>query len=192
MAELVVFTGPMFSSKSSRLIDMAKNGIHARKRVLGVIPEVDTRTPGMIATREICEDGTFRIVRQIPAVYVRNFKEFDDIVITREPQILCIDEVQFFGEWIVDYLGMLMEENRDTDLSIYVSGLDMDFSRKPFGYMPDIFALANEVHKATAICFKCGAKAQLTQKLVPGPTVEVDDGRKYEARCWRCHDIPGL
>ena len=82
---------------------------------------------------------------------------------------------------------------------VILSGLDQDFLGRPFGPMPGLLALADEVTKLTAICTVCGAEATRTQRLVGGrpagrddPLIVVGgvDDEKYEARC-RAHHVIG-
>ena len=48
--------------------------------------------------------------------------------------------------------------------AVIVAGLDMDFRGVPFGPMPELLALAEEVQKITAICSRCGAQQYAESK----------------------------
>jgi thymidine kinase len=87
----------------------------------------------------------------------------------------------------------------DEGRSVLVSGLDRDFLGRPFGPMPTLLALADQVTKLTAICTVCGADATRTQRLVAGRPAASDDplivvggmhDDRYEARC-RAHHVVG-
>jgi thymidine kinase len=77
----------------------------------------------------------------------------------------------------------------------------MDFAARPFGPMPTLLALADEVTMLTAICVVCGETATRTQRLVSGRPAAIDDPvvvvggydaaalETYEARCIRHHEI---
>ena len=78
--------------------------------------------------------------------------------------VVAIDEVQFFDWEITD----VCEELAEHDKRVVVAGLDMDFRGEPFGPMPLLMALAEEVDNLHAICMVCGAPATRTQRLIDG------------------------
>ncbi|NUM49172.1 MAG: hypothetical protein HUU38_31110, partial [Anaerolineales bacterium] len=82
-------------------------------------------------------------------------------------------------------------------IRVIVAGLDMDFRGEPFGPIPQLLSLADQVDKLQAICIICGEPAYCTQRLVNGhpahyhdPVIIVGAQEMYEARCRRCHKIP--
>jgi len=89
-------------------------------------------------------------------------------------------------------------ELADRGLRVLAAGLDQNFRGEPFGPMPLLMALAEQVDKLHAICVVCGASASRTQRLIDGRPARYDDpiilvggSESYEARCRTCHDIPG-
>ena len=73
----------------------------------------------------------------------------------------------------------------------------MDFRARPFGPMPTLLSIADEVVKLHAICMVCGAEASRTQRLINGmpapataPTVLIGAAEQYEARCRRHQRCP--
>ncbi len=82
-------------------------------------------------------------------------------------------------------------------IRVIVAGLDQDFRGDPFGPMPIILSLAEQVSKLHAICVVCGKDASRTQRMIDGrpayfeePTVVVGGSESYEARCRTHHDVP--
>ncbi len=68
----------------------------------------------------------------------------------------------------------------------------MDFRGEPFGPMPQLLAVAEEVEKVHAICARCGAPASYTQRLTAAQEqVVVGAADIYEARCRRCFEPGG-
>jgi thymidine kinase len=72
----------------------------------------------------------------------------------------------------------------------------MDFRGCPFGPVPHLLAVADEVVKLRAICARCGADASRSQRLINGrpapataPTVLIGAEEHYEARCRHCHEV---
>jgi thymidine kinase len=105
-----------------------------------------------------------------------------------EPDVIAIDEVQFFEPEMINTIERNILFKR-----VIVSGLDMDFRKKPFGIMPELLAMAKEVLKLTAVCQVCGKDAMYTQRLLngkpaslTGQTVIVGGTEQYEARCAKC------
>jgi len=71
----------------------------------------------------------------------------------------------------------------------------MDFRGEPFGPIPNLMAIADEVLKLHAICVVCGDDATMTQRLINGkpaswhdPIILIGAEEKYEARC-RLHHV---
>ena len=198
MAYLKVITGPMFSGKTEELLRILHRSGLAGKRIVVVKPKIDSRTDEEIASRRLKEDQEdeqgreFAKYGSFPASSVQSAEELETIIHQEKPAIIGIDEAQFFQPWLFDYLAQLLRRYNDSDLQILVAGLDMDAWGRPFGMMPHIMALADEVQKETAICFRCKQPAMYTQKLSSSnQQVEVGDADIYEARCRVCHIIPG-
>ncbi len=108
--------------------------------------------------------------------------------------VVAIEEAQFFGEQLVPVVHRLLAEGRQ----VYVTGLNQDFRGEPFGVMPDLMSLADELSLLTAICQKCHGVATRTQRIIDGapapwdsPTVLVGGADYYEARCPDCHEVLG-
>lgn len=194
MARLEVITGPMFSGKSEELIRRLNRAIYAEQNVLVVKPKIDTRNEGKIASRKKKDkkDVKFEEFDSFPAHEISTSKEFVELVSQHKPDVLAIDEAQFFQEWLLELIDELLDKEEHTNFKIIVSGLDMDAWRKPFGIMPQLMASANEVIKFSAVCFHCKKNdANLTYKKSGSrEQVEVGNFEKYEARCRACHELP--
>lgn len=184
---LTVFTGPMFSGKSKALVARLESKQRAHKKVLRVVPTIDNRfgTGKIVAKKK--KAGKFEPDETLPACPVEDELQLRALLAKEQPEVLGVDEAQFFGEWI----GPLLIELINSGMDIYVAGLDLDAWRKPFGSMPYILAYADVVHKFTADCFQCGQGARFTQKI--GGTAEkiqVGAENLYEARCEKCWTNP--
>ncbi|MDZ4158323.1 MAG: thymidine kinase, partial [Anaerolineaceae bacterium] len=107
--------------------------------------------------------------------------------------VVGIDEAQFLDEGIIAVVQVLA----DRGLRVIIAGLDTDFRDQPFGSMPTLMALAEQVEKLAAICMVCGGAASRTQRLVDGkpayyedPIVIIGASEMYEARCRQHHQVP--
>jgi thymidine kinase len=178
--------GSMFSGKTEELLRRIRRAEIARKQVQIFKPLIDNRY-GL--ERVASHNG---IARE-DALVVANAQDIGPLV-AAESEVVAIDEVQFFDWTIADICTRLADEGR----RVIVAGLDQDFRGEPFGPMPLLLALAERVDKLNAICVCCGAPASRTQRLIDGRPARYDDpiilvggSESYEARCRRCHQVPG-
>ncbi len=173
----------MFAGKSEELIRLVRRAMYARKKVQVFKHALDDRF-------ELTAVATHNGV-QLSATPVRNTR---DLISHIEPDtdVIAIEEAQFFDEELVP----LCVELADLGKTVILAGLDQDFRRQPFGIMPQLMAVADEVVKLRAICVVCGRPASHTQRLVDGrpaswdePTILVGAEDHYEARCRNCHQV---
>ena len=193
MAYLKVITGPMFSGKTEELIRALKRAEIQGRKVLVFKPAVDTRTGTAIVARQKSDLGKkeFTASLSMPATPIRSAAELRAHIHQYHPEVIGFDEAHFFDSWFSDFIIQLLQENKDQDFRIYISGLDTDFKARPFRVIPELLAIADEVDKVTAVCFKCGKPAPLSQRLILSTKqIEVGDFDLYEARCRECYTLP--
>ena len=181
---LTVITGSMFSGKTEELIRRVRRALYARRTVQVFKPIVDTRSETTVIRSH---SGT----RHEEAVAVTNSDELLRAVCPSTDTV-AIEEAQFFDSGIVQ----VCEQLADKGYHVIAAGLDMDFRGCPFGPMPALLAVADEVVKLRAICARCGRDAARSQRLVNGspvpasaPTVVIGAEEQYEARCRHCHEV---
>ncbi len=105
-----------------------------------------------------------------------------------EVDVVGIDEVQFFDTGITPLALELVHLGK----RVILAGLDTTFANEPFGPVPTLMALSDEVTKLSAVCMVCGAPAIHTQRLGQSQElVVVGAAGLYEARC-RTHFHPYL
>ena len=90
-------------------------------------------------------------------------------------QVVAIDEVQFFDNDLPTVCSELAKKGK----RIIVAGLDMDYTGKPFGPVPELLAIADFVTKLRAICSYCGNPALYSSRKTADKNV-VQLGEKYE------------
>ncbi len=197
MVTLTVIGGPMFSGKSEELIRRLRRAIYGQKIILAIKPKLDTRSPN-ISSRIKRKNGAFEhfeTYAEFECYHVGTARDIEILMqdfFRNKVDVIAMDEAQFFGPWIVDFIDNLLK-NHKVNLEIIVTGLDMDYAGKPFGSMPQLMALANEVIKETSICFHCKSKpGTMTQKKAvgSGKQIEVGDAELYESRCRECWTMP--
>ena len=179
-----VICGSMFSGKSEELIRRIKRAEIARLKVQVFKPRLDVRYgQDRVSSHSGVHTGAFA-VEQVREIY-QLVDQYTDVV--------AIDEVQFFDWAVTDVCEELAEQGK----RVIVAGLDMDFRGEPFGPMPLLMALAEEVDKLHAICMVCGSPATRTQRLIDGrpanyedPIILVGASESYQARCRKHHEVP--
>jgi thymidine kinase len=104
-------------------------------------------------------------------------------MLVEDVDVVGIDEAQFFDEALVD----VCVELANRGIRVVVAGLDMDFKGRPFGPMPDLFAVAEDVTKVHAICMRCGDLAQYSHRKVKNDKkVLLGEMDSYEPLCRTC------
>lgn len=188
---LHVIAGCMSSGKTDELLRLLRRAEYARRRILLVRPDFDTRTPP--------EYAESRSLARYPSRIVPTDEPWQIVQMARESDadLIGIDEAEFFTADVIDAVEALRSSGRH----IVVTGLNLDFAGRPFGSMPDLMARADEVTMLTAICVICGGVATRTQRLVNGRPAAIDDPlvviggmddravETYEARCNAHHEV---
>jgi thymidine kinase len=174
--QIEVITGGMFSGKSEELVRRLRRALIARQRIQVFKPRIDDRhAPDKVVTRDL---------RELAANAVASAADLESRL-EEGVQVVGIDEAQFFDQGLVELVMRLA----DRGVRVVVAGLDQDYQRRPFGPMPAILAVAEEVDKMHAVCVRCGAPAHYSQRFAGGSEqVQVGDGESYEARCRSCYE----
>jgi thymidine kinase len=169
-----VIAGSMFSGKSEELIRRLNRARIARQKVQVFKPTIDARySKEEIASHSGQTHGSKPVLTTEEMM-----SEIHD-----DTEVVGIDEGQFFDMAIIDAVNRLAESGK----RVIVAGLDQDYTGRPFEPMPQLLAVAEFITKTHAICVKCGATANYSQRTVESDArVEVGASDKYEARCRKC------
>ncbi len=169
-----VIVGSMFSGKSEELIRRLKRAQIARQKVQVFKPKIDDR----YSIEQIASHSGMTHVSN-PVMTAKELMA----QIEPDTQIVGIDEGQFFDAGIVEAATQLANEGK----RVIIAGLDQDYTGKPFEPMPQLLSVAEFITKTHAICVKCGATANYSQRTFESDArIEVGAGGKYEARCRKC------
>lgn len=169
-----VVCGSMFSGKTEELIRRMKRAKFARQRVEIFKPAIDKRYSA--------EDVVSHDRNSIQSTPVDTSSSI--LLLSSDIDVVGIDEAQFFDDGLVDVCNRLANRG----LRVIVAGLDMDFRGVPFGPIPALCAIADEVTKVHAICVKCGALAYLSHRLVANDKrVLLGETGEYEPLCRDCY-----
>lgn len=190
VGRLEVITGCMFSGKTEELIRRLERVRIARGKILLFKPTIDNRYS---ETAVVTHYG-----REFPAHLLPPGEEALEKLLEiageealAESTVIAFDEGNFFS----DRFPELCEELVEMGKRVIVAGLDLTFAGEPFGPMPTLMALADQVDKLHAVCVKCGAPATRSQRLIDGRPAPPDDAvikiggqEVYEARCRNCYE----
>ncbi|SFG38435.1 thymidine kinase [Prevotella sp. KH2C16] len=169
-----VVCGSMFSGKTEELIRRMKRAKFARQRVEIFKPSIDKRYSD--------EDVVSHDKNVIPSTPVDSSATI--LLLSSDIEVVGIDEAQFLDDGLVDVCNQLANRG----VRVIVAGLDMDFKGIPFGPMPALCAIADEVTKVHAICVRCGALAYASHRLVKNDKqVMLGEKAEYEPLCRECY-----
>ena len=181
-----VICGPMASGKSEELIRRITRYEIAGKSVIVFKPKADSRDFNSISSRAGCKlsDNVFLVGSSEEMEH--KFIVQSGLFVGKEAssiELVAIDEAQFFDEHIIDVVKHI---SRYAD--VIVSGLEKDCMGNPFGPMPGLLAIADEVFKLKAICRECRKRyASYTyRKIKSNDIIVVGGDETYEARCRIC------
>ena len=169
-----VVCGSMFSGKTEELIRRLKRAKFARQRVEIFKPSIDTR----YSEEEVVSHDQ-NAIRSTPIESSASI-----LLLASDIDVVGIDEAQFLDEGLVNVCNELANRG----VRVIVAGLDMDFRGVPFGPIPALCAIADEVTKVHAICVKCGSLAYVSHRLVQSEKrVLLGETQEYEPLCRDCY-----
>ena len=172
-----VICGSMFSGKTEELIRRLRRAQIAKLEVEIFKPKTDTRYDD---TAVVSHNSN-----SIQSTPVENSSAI--LLLSSNTQVVGIDEAQFFDEDLPDVCIKLANKG----IRVIIAGLDMDFKGKPFGPMPALMAIAEDVTKVHAICVVCGSPASFSyRKVASDSTILLGEKESYEPRCRICFNLP--
>ena len=170
-----VVCGSMFSGKTEELIRRLRRAQFAKQRVEIFKPAIDVRYSE--------EEVVSHQGNSIMSTPVDSSASI--LLLAQDTDVVGIDEAQFFDEHIVEVCNELASRG----IRVIVAGLDLDFKAQPFGPMPQLCAIADEVTKVHAICVRCGALAYVSHRIVAGDKqVMLGEKQEYEPLCRECYE----
>jgi thymidine kinase len=169
-----VICGSMFSGKTEELIRRLKRAKISKQKVEIFKPSVDIRYDE--------ENVVSHDANKIVSTPVESSSQI--LLMTSDVDVVGVDEAQFFDMGLPEVCNRLA----NSGIRVIVAGLDMDYTGKPFGPMPQILASAEYVTKVHAICMKCGNLAQYSHRIAGGESlVELGETDSYEPLCRSCY-----
>ena len=168
-----VICGSMFSGKTEELIRRLRRAEFANQELILFKPKIDNRYS---KKNVVSHSGN-----AFESVLVEKASEILKHI--NEHKVVAIDEAQFFDDEIISVCETLSWQG----VRVIIAGLDMDYTGKPFGPMPNLLCVAEYVTKVHAICVSCGNLAQFSYRTVGDKSqVLVGAVEKYQPLCRAC------
>ena len=169
-----VVCGSMFSGKTEELIRRLRRAQFANQQIAIFKPVIDKRYSDV----EVVSHD-FHKITSTPISAPKEILE----KVGPEVQVVGIDEAQFFDDTLVEVCQTLA----NSGVRVIVAGLDTDYLGQPFGPMPRLMAVAEDVQKVHAICVRCGALANHSHRLSKSQDlVLLGEKDVYEPLCRDC------
>ena len=170
-----VICGSMFSGKTEELIRRMKRAQFAKQKVEIYKPCIDVRYS---EDQVVSHDS-----HSIPSTPIDSPASM--LLLSSDVEVVGIDEAQFFDDTLVDVVQTLANRG----IRVIIAGLDTDFLGKPFGPMPALMAVAEDIQKVHAICVKCGSPANHSHRLsASDELVVLGETDIYEPLCRHCYN----
>jgi len=169
-----VVCGSMFSGKTEELIRRLKRAQFAKQKVEIFKPAIDVRYSE--------QDVVSHDQNHILSTPIDSSASI--LLLSSNIDVVGIDEAQFLDMGLVDVCNELANRG----VRVIIAGLDMDFRGQPFGPMPALCAIADDVTKVHAICVKCGSLAYVSHRTVADERrVLLGETEEYEPLCRTCY-----
>jgi thymidine kinase len=173
----IVFTGNMFSGKTSNLLMTIEKYKFQKKKVICFKPKKDVRySEDQIVSHMGWKQSAYTITDG--ADLIKKLSELEEVY-----TVIAVDEM-FMIPGIADTLIWLYRKG----FTVLVSTLDLSSAGKPFGEVTKILPWATEIKKCAAVCTICGRDAHYTYRKIENQEEIVVGGEEaYEARCFEHH-----
>ena len=191
---LEIILGPMFSGKTSRLVEIFKQCKFCNMSVAVINHCIDNRYDDellsthdkimipCIKTERLFDIWTDSIDMEDNVAVIPRIKDKFKVATS---DVILINEGQFFPD-LEEFVKCLLSENKQ----VYICGLDGDFERKKFGQILDLIPLCDKVHKLSSLCSLCknGTKGIFSMRLTSEKEQTVVGSENYIPVCRTCYE----
>ena len=179
---LEIILGPMFSGKTTYLIQMFKNYSYIQKEVIVINYSDDTRYHDSMLSTHDKKMIPCILSKDIQDMWKNSLNENYDLI--HNADVIIINEGQFFSNLKTTIIDMLNDNK-----IIYVCGLDGDFKRNKFGEILDIIPYCDKVFKLSSLCAICknGKKGIFSHRISNETSQVVIGSDNYQPLCRKCY-----
>jgi thymidine kinase len=190
---LELILGPMFSGKTSRLVEIYKQCKFCNISVTVINHTIDNRyDEELLSTHDKVKIPCIKTERLLD-LWAESINLEDDIEIIprskdkckiRISEVILINEGQFFPD-LEEFVRILLNDGK----KVYICGLDGDFERKRFGTILDLIPLCDKVTKLTSLCSLCknGTPGIFSMRLTNETDQTVVGSDNYIPVCRKCY-----
>jgi len=172
---LEIWMGPMFSGKTTQLIQTYKQCAYIERNICVINYHLDIRYHDtMLSTHDKL---------MIPCMQTSLIKDVMDIA--KQSDVILINEGQFFEDLFPCVIELVETHNKH----VYISALDGDFKREKFGSILDLIPYSDKVTKLNSLCSQCknGRKALFSHRVSEESKQIVIGSDNYIPLCRKCY-----
>lgn len=174
--EFIIYCGPMFSSKTSRLLTKLDRLKYQKKKFITFKPEIDTRYNK--------NHVTTHLGAKVQAICVKSGNDMIEYIQDMH-DVIAVDEA-----FMIPGIAQALIEQYKKGKTILVSSLDMSATLQPFEEMEQMYRWATRIEKCASVCSGCDRDAYYTHKKTNNDIqIEVGGADIYEPRCYRHHPL---
>ena len=172
--KIELILGPMFSGKSTRLIEVIRKYVYKAKKTIMIKFFADNRYS------EKSEVVTHDLIKY-DSIDCKNLRDSFDII--KNYDVIGIDEGQFFPDLVEVCQELVLLKK-----TIIIAALNGDFRMDPFPVISRIISKADKIKLLKAYCFHCHNDAKFSLRIVQSnETVLIGAGEAYKPACRECH-----
>lgn len=188
--ELII--GPMYSGKTSKLLEIYKQCKFCEISVSIINHSLDKRYHDtMLSSHDkvmvpcINTDNLHNLWFNNGMVDLHQLIDNSDYKKVRNSDVLLINEGQFFPD-LYDVVYDMLKNNK----TIYVCGLDGDFERKKFGQILDLIPICDNIMKLSSLCSICknGTPGIFSMRITKDKQQTVIGSENYLPVCRLCYE----
>jgi len=183
---LEIIKGPMFSGKTTRLLD-----IHKKYSFCGLDTMVINYTKDNRYSDVLLSSHDKVMIPCIKTLQLSHIVNFADITKSThykefiEAKAILINEGQFFN----DIVGWVTTAVESYNKIVYVCGLNSDFTRKKFGNWLDLEMICDHIVMLHSFCSHCKKKPALfSHRLSKQREIELIGTDCYIPVCRKCYN----
>jgi thymidine kinase len=191
---LEIILGPMFASKTTRLVEIYKKCNFCNISVAVINHSIDNRyDEELLSTHDHIKIPCIKTERLFDVwtdnidmeTNVEKVPRIKDKFKVASSSVILINEGQFFPD-LEEFVKILLSH----DKKVYVCGLDGDFERKKFGQILDLIPICDKVTKLTSLCSLCknGTHGIFSKRISSEKEQTVVGSDNYIPVCRNCYN----
>lgn len=193
-AYLELIIGPMFSGKTSYLLDVYKKCKLCDIPIAVINHSADNRYTN---NNNLLSTHDKTMVPCISTQTLMDLWNYTDLennynnksnehMLIRNADVILINEGQFFDDLYPCVFDMLREKKH-----VYICGLDGDFQRNKFGSILDLIPICDKVTKLNSLCGICknGTPGIFSKRITNDKEQFLIGSNNYISVCRSCYEI---